>query len=308
MGDKGEEDMEQLDMDRGQILRRIGWALFLMVLCNIAAQVILSSLFYAYFPNFYQSEYYGVVLTMLTVMGVGYPVFLTVIRRVPDTKLSQEGPVKLTIRQFIGLFFVSVAFMYLSSLAGSIIGLLIARMKGSEMENPVAEFLDNSNLYLNAIYIAIIGPIMEEYIFRKILLNKLRRFGDLPAILFTSIAFGMYHLNLSQFIYATTLGIIFSYTVIRTNTIKYSVLIHMMINAIGSLLVPLSLENVNAMLLLSLWVIVSVVIGLTIFQKSKRGILLQAGEEQVERKTEYFLHFGTLLYLLSCAAMMLLQL
>lgn len=299
--------MEQLDMDRGQILRRVGWALFLMVLCNLAAQIILSSIFYRFYPEFYQSEYYGVVITILTVMGFGYPVFLAMIRKVPDTKPSQEGPSKLSIRQLIGLFFVCVAFMYLSSFAGSIISLLIAKLKGSEIENPVEEFLGNSNIYLNAIYIAIIGPAMEEFIFRKVLLNKLRRFGDLPAILFTSLAFGLYHLNLSQFIYATTLGIIFSYTVIRTNTIKYTVIIHMIINTIGSVIAPLTLGNEKAMVLLFLWVIISIVIGMSLFQKNKGGILLLAGEEQVEKKSEYYLHIGTILYLLGCVAMMVLQ-
>ncbi len=299
--------MEQLDMDRGRILRRVGWALFLMVLCTLATQIILSSLFYRFSPEFYQSEYYGVVITLLTIMGVSYPVFLSVMRKVPDTKPSQEGASKLSLRQLIGLFFVCVAFMYLSSFAGSIISLLIAKLKGSEIENPVEEFLGNSNIYLNAIYIAIIGPAMEELIFRKVLLNKLRRFGDLPAILFTSLAFGLYHLNLSQFIYATTLGIIFSYTVIRTNTIKYTVILHMIINTIGSVIAPLAIGNEKAMVLLFLWVIISIVIGMSLFQKNKGGILLLAGDEQVEKKSEYFLHIGTVLYLLSCVAMMVLQ-
>ncbi len=299
--------MEQLDMDRGQILRRVGWALFLMVLCNLAAQLILHSLIQRYFPAFYQSEYYGVVITLLTVAGVGYPVFLTVIRKVPDSIPMGGGAAKLSFRQFIGLFFVCTAVMYLSSFAGSIISLLLTKLKGSEVGNPVEEFLSNSNIYLNALYIAIIGPAMEEYIFRKVLLNKLRRFGDLPAILFTSIAFGLYHLNLSQFIYATTLGMIFSYTAIRTNTIKYTIIIHIMINTIGSVIAPLTLNNNNAMLLLSLWVIVSIVIGMTLFQKNRRGILLEGGEEEVDKKTEYYLHIGTVLYFLVCVIMMVLQ-
>ena len=240
-------------------------------------------------------------------MGVGYPVFLAVMRRVPDTQVSQEGPAKLSVRQVVGLFFVCAAFMYLSSFVGSIIGLIISKIKGSDLENPVEEFLSNSNIYLNAVYIAIIGPAMEEFIFRKVLLNKLRRFGDMPAILLSSIAFGLYHLNLSQFIYATTLGIIFSYTVIRTNTIKYTVIIHMLINTLGSVIAPLSLGNEGAMALLFLWVIISVVVGMSIFQRSKSGILLMKGEEQVEKKTEYYLHIGTVLYLLICAVMMVLQ-
>lgn len=299
--------MEQFDMDKSRILRRVGWALFLMVLSNLASQLILEDLSSRYLPGFYQSEYYMVGVVLLSVIGVGYPVFLAVIRKVPDSKCSQESPAKLTVRQFIGLFFVCVAFMYLSSIIGSFIIYLFSNLKGREVRNPVESFIKASNIYLNVLYTVVIGPIMEEFIFRKVLLNKVRRFGDRPAIIFTGIAFGLYHLNLSQFLYAATLGIIFSYTAIRTNTIKYTIIIHMILNAIGTVIAPYALKNTSIMLLLSLWLIVSIVVGLVIFVRNRRCILLEEGAEKTEKKSEYYLHTGTLLYILLCIFMMVYQ-
>ncbi len=297
----------QTDMDRGRILSRVGWALFLMILCNLTAQFVLAYLSTEFFPEFYDSIYYGVVITLLSVAGVGYPVFLAVIRKVPDTATTQEGPAKLSFGQLTGLFFVCVSFMYISNTAGVLIGVLMSMLKGSEIINPVEEFLKDSNILVQAIYTVILGPIMEEYIFRKVLLNKVRRFGDLPAILITAAAFGLTHLNLSQLIYAATLGILFAYVAIRTNTIKYTIIIHILINFIGSVVAPLSIGHKGAEALLSLWVIVSVIAGIVVFRRSKKGILLLKGEEQVKKTSEYFLHVGTLLYVMLCVAIVVLQ-
>lgn len=297
----------QMDMDRRKILSRVGWALFLMVLCNLAAQLILATISIEFFPKFYDSTYYGVVVTFLSVAGAGYPVFLAVIRRIPDTAGSQEGPVKLSFGQLLGVFFVCTSFMYISSTAGSLIGMLISGFKGSEIINPVEEFLENSNIFVQAIYTVLLGPIMEEYVFRKVLLNKVKRFGDLPAIMITAVAFGLTHLNLSQFIYGTTLGILFAYIALRTNTIRYTIIIHIMINLIGSVIAPFSLGNRSAEAVLSLWVIVSIIVGIVIFKRNRKGILLLKGEEPVEKKSEYFLHVSAILYLMLCLAIVVLQ-
>lgn len=299
--------MMQRDMDRGRILSRVGWALFFMILINLAAQYILAYISIEYLPEFYASQYSVVVITFLSVAGAGYPVFLAIIRRVPDAAVVQEGAIKLSLRQLIGAFFVCTAFMYISSIAGNLIGLLISGFKGSELINPVEEFLRDSNIFVQAIYTVILGPLMEEYIFRKVLLNKVRRFGDLPAILISAVAFGLTHLNLSQFIYGTTLGVLFAYIALRTNTIKYTIIIHMLLNFIGSVLAPLSIGNRGAEALLFLWLVASIIFGITIFRRSKKGILLLKGEEQVEKKSEYLLHVSTVLYLILCVVIMVLQ-
>ena len=77
---------------------------------------------------------------------------------------------------------------------------------------------------------ALVPAIFEELFFRKWILNASKKYGNLFAILFSAILFGIYHMNLSQGIFACLLGIVFGVIVVKTGTIKYTVLLHFLNN------------------------------------------------------------------------------
>lgn len=74
--------------------------------------------------------------------------------------------------------------------------------------------------------IVIIAPIVEELIFRDILLKPLRAYGDLTASIITGLLFGLYHGNFDQFAYASLLGFFYSLIAIRYNSILPTILLH----------------------------------------------------------------------------------
>ena len=62
------------------------------------------------------------------------------------------------------------------------------------------------------------------------------------AVLFSVMAFGLFHGNLSQFFYAFGAGLLFGSIYVRTGRLRYTVTLHILVNAIGSL-VPLLLQG-----------------------------------------------------------------
>ena len=104
--------------------------------------------------------------------------------------------------------------MYLTNLISVFLNLILTIIKGKDIE-PCTSMLFSRELYSNLLYASIGAPIVEELIFRKILLDKVRRFGDIPAILITGIAFGLFHMNIAQMFYTTVLGFIFAYVTIK---------------------------------------------------------------------------------------------
>ena len=64
----------------------------------------------------------------------------------------------------------------------------------------------------------------EKYIKKGDLLK------DKVAIITTAILFGLFHANFSQFFYAVALGMIFAYVTLKTGTIKYSIILHIVVN------------------------------------------------------------------------------
>ena len=76
----------------------------------------------------------------------------------------------------------------------------------------------DSTTWTMFLYSAIVGPISEELIFRVAGLRTFEKYGKVFAIGFSSLLFGIFHGNLPQIIFATFVGLIFSYV-----TIEYSV-------------------------------------------------------------------------------------
>lgn len=281
-----------------KILSRTGWALFFMALAALGSQLLIARLVYNYLPDIYSSNWFAIALSALSTAGIGYPIFIAVVHKLPET--PQREIKVLSIGQLLGLFFVCIAFMYIANFITTTILFGISLAKKQEIVNPVEVMINNSNMYLNIAYVALIGPIMEEIVFRKYLLNKLRWFGDLPAILITAVAFGLFHMNLNQFLYAATLGAVFAYIALRTNTIRYTIILHMMINAIGIVAAQIALSaNVGIIGIFFLWIIVSIIMGVVLFAKNKHRMNLESGELGW-RKRDYFRSVGTILYLLLC--------
>lgn len=285
-----------------------GLFLSIMAIAIFLVQLLIIFISKNNFTGFYESTWFDIAVTAIGVAGVGLPLFALLMKRLPN---SESGKVeRLSFGRFVKYFFISIAALYLSSFVSTFINYFIGLMRGEWITNPVEDLVFNSNMVVNILYISIIGPIVEELIFRKILLDKLRRFGDLPAILLTGIAFGLFHMNLSQFLYAATLGILFAYITIRTNTVLYSIILHMMINFIGSGLAPLVLlsENAKAMVLMSVFVYGAMTIGIVLFITNISKINLNKTKVPLVKKSDYILNPGTLLFTFICIGMIALSL
>lgn len=77
----------------------------------------------------------------------------------------------------------------------------------------------------------LVAPFAEELIFRKLMLRPLRRFGDYSAVFLTALLFGLFHGNLTQFLYAFLGGIVLGFAVVWSGSVITSVILHMLINA-----------------------------------------------------------------------------
>jgi membrane protease YdiL (CAAX protease family) len=317
--DFNEEDNELTDgatvpsgISYKKILCFSGLYLSLLAIAVFAAQYTISFLF-AFISGMISKDltqygWFNVVLTAIAMAGVGFPLFALLMKKLPASK---RGEVRnLSFGQFIGYFIVCVGAAYISNMIGSFINSIIGLLNWVEVVNPLEDFILNSDILVALLYASIVAPIVEELIFRKILLDKLRRFGDLPAILITGIAFGLFHMNLPQFLYAAVLGILFAYITIRTNRIIYSILLHMMLNFIGTGIVPILVanESVLGMGFLVIWVFGTMTIGsLLVIINAKKIVLAKPIVPLVEKK-DYIFNPGAIIFITICLAVIVIGL
>jgi len=111
---------------------------------------------------------------------------------------------------------------------------------------PITNRYDDIRILLyNIIPIGIISPIIEEYIFRGVIFNKLKTFNSKKtSIIITTLIFSIMHFELSQIIYTLIVGYYLTYLYSKTNNLKTSIISHMAINTSTLLIVPL-IVNTN---------------------------------------------------------------
>ena len=89
------------------------------------------------------------------------------------------------------------------------------------------------NIYLAILSSGIIGPILEEILFRYVFLNRLRNFFTTRnAILLSSLVFALLHGDIITMIYAFIMGFIFAYVYVKYDNIKVSIMCHIGANTI----------------------------------------------------------------------------
>ena len=110
----------------------------------------------------------------------------------------------------------------------------------------------------------ICGPILEEFIFRGIVYNKLKTFNKkMTAIIHTSIIFGIIHSNIINGIYAFGVSFMLIYLYEKHKTLKAAILMHIILNIIIILMLLLIIKNyiIFNLYLLIVSIVVLLIIG-----------------------------------------------
>lgn len=91
----------------------------------------------------------------------------------------------------------------------------------------------------------ILGPIVEEVIFRGLVLSRLRCvFPASVAVIFSSVLFGLTHGQLLWMAYAFLLGILLSAIAVKTGSILPSLCVHVSFNLVGSFINRLPISGI----------------------------------------------------------------
>lgn len=99
-----------------------------------------------------------------------------------------------------------------------------------------SEFRDES-LFFMWLFIGLIGPLVEELVFRGILLGGLRTTGRIfSAVVLSAVLFALAHMNINQFSYTIFAGIFWGLLVEATGSLIPSMLCHVTMNSVSVIL------------------------------------------------------------------------
>jgi hypothetical protein len=92
-------------------------------------------------------------------------------------------------------------------------------------------------LLINIFFTAVLPAVCEETVHRGMLLSQIKKQGAIKAIVLSSLLFGLLHINIYQFFYASILGLFLALITLASNSIYPAMIVHFMNNAINVYLV-----------------------------------------------------------------------
>lgn len=83
-------------------------------------------------------------------------------------------------------------------------------------------------------YACLLGPVLEELLYRGVLLQSMRKYNERFAIFLSAVIFGLMHQNYQQFILAFLIGIPLAVIAVKYNSIIPSIITHIIVNTTAS--------------------------------------------------------------------------
>ena len=215
---------------------RLGWALAAQMAAMLAVQTALLLAAQALAPALVRSGVFLWLVSVLSAYGAGVPAAWLELRGTEEAPPQPGAP--LGPGRFFRSYLAGLGLMYLVNLATLALMGLVGLLRGQTVENPVDNMADYP-LVLNLLLGCVIAPVCEEYLFRGLLLNRLRPYGERFAVWASALCFGLFHGNFSQFFYACAIGVLFAGVVLKTGRLRQAMLLHALINFVGTGLIPL---------------------------------------------------------------------
>lgn len=208
----------------------IAFAAVLVIILTSVAQILIHGVIMESFPEVAENEWYMWAVSSLPMYFVGMPLAFLLLCTIPKYAPPKR---KLNPLMWVGFLCLCFTISFAANFVGQYISSWISFLTGAQVENELEQMTVVTPLGINILFVGILAPIFEELFYRKAVIDRLRRYGDLPAILISGVIFGLIHGNLSQLFYATAVGILLSFIYVRTGSVLYTISIHSAFNMIG---------------------------------------------------------------------------
>ncbi len=234
-------------------------------------------------PNtaFYQSAY-------LLVSTFSLVVVMLVAKRLKREKFSSF----FSVRKFSPIFLIFSLLLsfgmlfglgFLNELFTNLISKLGIKVQGASLTiNSIGEY------FLFLFTVCVFPAVLEEFLFRGILLSNLKGAGRVFAVFISALCFSLYHLNLSQLIYQFIYGLFLGFLTLLVKSVIPAIISHFINNFV---ILTCTYLNANIDLKNPIFIVLGLIalifVGLFIGLKLKKQ-----KSERTFKKGEFFIPFG----------------
>ena len=166
------------------------------------------------------------------------------------------------------------------------------------------KFIVQRPIYTDIIYAICIAPVLEEIVFRGVLMTYLKKYGIQTAIIVSSLFFGISHYNIYMIIPAFFIGVVLAYVSCKYS-IKYSILLHILLNIAANmskivfvLKGPKEIFPLLGIIFISLFVLCLIFFIIGLKRKNYQDVFLAFKLNNEDRKNMVIFLKNNILYIL----------
>jgi membrane protease YdiL (CAAX protease family) len=173
---------------------------------------------------------YTDVVTIVSAV-VCMPIFLVLRGKRMFTRDITTRYAPLSPRSFLRLWGIAMGAQFVFNVGAAWINSALEQ-SGQSVTDMMNQSMQMLQTPLGLLYICLVGPIVEELIFRGAIMKSLERFGLNFSIIMSSLIFGLFHIFTVQAVFAFFMGLILGYIASRYS-IMWSILAHILINSVS---------------------------------------------------------------------------
>ena len=187
---------------------KLGFAYLILSIIINGMQILFSDGLQMIMPGIEDNFNLFFVIYYIGSLIIAYPLGIFIIKKMvskssnaPDNRL-EDGENWMTRGRFFMCLIISWGLTYAGNILANIMTSLIGLIKGNTINNPLIGLIGETNIFVQIIAMVILAPMAEELIFRKILINRLIKYGEGCAVILSGVVFTLFHGNFSQAPYA----------------------------------------------------------------------------------------------------------
>ncbi len=230
MNDEIKADPAREKSDLRRTYNRCGWVLFAYTALGFILVRLLDALLVGAgdaaleFAGKYLLIYNAILVAIPTAAAALF--LLRVPRYAPERK-------KISVKGFASVVLIAFGVSYVGNTVSRVLINLVYSFSGIAIGDRVSAAISAVEPWQVILCTVLLAPIMEEFLFRKLLIDRLYRHGELLAILVSAAFFGLFHQNVYQIAGAAGAGLVLGYLYCKTGSYLAVTLLHMIYNLIG---------------------------------------------------------------------------
>lgn len=174
-------------------------------------------------PEFVSS----IAIQVIVMFAIPFALYTLMISKNPKQTFKDAGFKKISFKMIVLSLLIGIILYSLNTFVSSYVASLLKIFGYEKFSSSIQEEFSYTLLFKEFVFTCIFPGIFEEFLHRGILLHAGKKCGNTRyCLILSSVLFGLMHLNIYQFGYATVLGFLIGYIGIVSDSIYPCMIIH----------------------------------------------------------------------------------